>query len=797
MKTSKLLRLLSIVLITSMLGNMVLLPGSAQARSQAAPPAVASVVTGGERFMDAAPQALGSALQLAQLLDYISQVKLNELNENTLIQARQHALTTAEQAATAQGAVGAIVSGLAEQGYQVQASADMDNLVADLQTNGFDAELTTTLADFGLTSTQIDNLEAEAADNFSVRRSPLPAETVTLLQDAGLAQAEIEQVEETLADYGLADDTLPDRLAQFRASQEEMSIVRTEALVAYLQLLTKQVFVRQLAGQTGRDLTSAEVDEVIKDQLRLLIHTGYLDSLGDPDPDVGEGQWLFVERYSLRVAERLDALILDTQNVGLIVDLLLALQIHSTALAALAGDANYAKTEMDPLADFLATLLGDNLPSGLGYRQATPPFWWASALALGDYNPARLANYEPEPASEAVAVAEEQVQGRIKGLASPLWFQTAQGVVPEYDETNNEAEAIFYTNPPELPPGVLEILLLHGATITQFLWQAATGQTENPYAIGGNVVLGFWPITGILVDILGLYYEPDNWGKAFAFIGLVASLLTEGEEALAIIGASIPLTLIGTVPAAILLEVLDGGASILKNARHFVSSTTYRLLKDMRFDKILKLGGDILWHLARRAVTVVGEVNWPSDDMGAILNILQDLLSQVWDPFVAWLAYVYDHLDELDEYYELGFGEGAYLAARALNLSDEIASYTPDIIRSISKIGDELAEAGIELSDEATEGLGELAKRQPEDHIRKILYGPCPVGLAQVGSTKIRGLASPLLIPEVCKQLGEEFLTNYLKWDVQTHEAFDILVEAKGAMALDIFHKNRELLQLA
>jgi hypothetical protein len=45
--------------------NMILTPGAVQAGQQATiSPAVASVVNGGERFMDAAPLAMGNALLL-------------------------------------------------------------------------------------------------------------------------------------------------------------------------------------------------------------------------------------------------------------------------------------------------------------------------------------------------------------------------------------------------------------------------------------------------------------------------------------------------------------------------------------------------------------------------------------------------------------------------------------------------------------------------------------------------------------------------------------------------------------
>jgi hypothetical protein len=564
------LKLVSTLLIVAILMNMILTPGAVQAGQQATiSPAVASVVNGGERFMDAAPQAMGNALQLAQLLDYIAQTDEDDLTEATLIQARQHALETARQAATAQGALGAMANGLDELGYQAQAGAGVDALVADLEANGFDAELETALADAGLTSTQIANLETGTAADFTLRRTGLSTETITLLQDAGLTGAEIDQVEQTLADYGLADTTLPDRLAQLRASQEEMSLVRTQALVVSIQLLTQQVFMRQRAGDPGRDMTPADVDALVRDQLRLLIHTGYLDSLwgGNPDPDVAEGQWLFIQRYSLRVAERLDALILETHNLGLVVDLLVALQIHSTALAALAGDAPYAKADLDPLADFLARMLGDSLPGGQAARRASPPAWWAAPLALGQRNPVLIAGYQPPLESQAVALARDQAQGRIAGLAAPLGSPAAQGSVNETDETNNVDQIVFHTTPPLLPPGVLDILnqVLGGSTPLEFLWEILTGQTDNWWAIGGNVFLSFLPIGGEALDLLALFTDPSVWGKAMAFIGLLASVLSDGAEVLTAIGAVVPPTLAATVPGSALLEALDVGADHLKH----------------------------------------------------------------------------------------------------------------------------------------------------------------------------------------------------------------------------------------
>ena len=80
------------------------------------------------------------------------------VSEDVLIGARQDALATAQQAATAQGSVGAIVNGLTEADYEIQAAVDVEAGVADLDANGLDAELKTALADMGLRSGQIDQL---------------------------------------------------------------------------------------------------------------------------------------------------------------------------------------------------------------------------------------------------------------------------------------------------------------------------------------------------------------------------------------------------------------------------------------------------------------------------------------------------------------------------------------------------------------------------------------------------------------------------------------------------------------
>ncbi|MCI0577341.1 MAG: hypothetical protein L0331_14220, partial [Chloroflexi bacterium] len=579
----------SVFLIIAILSHVLFMPEVARAQQIAAlPPQATAVVTGGERFMNAAPAAMEHALKLGQLLEYIAQADPNTLPESILADARSHALEAAQQAAIAQGAVGLMAGGIDELDPQIQAAADMDALVTNLGVTGFSAEMETALVDAGLTAAQISILETNTVDAFQARhvisQTGFVTETVAYLQAGGLTPAQISQIEDEYATYGLADVTLADKLAQLRAGQEEMTLVRVEALQAYTQLLSHQVLLRFQNGQTGRAATPEEIDALVQDLLRLLTHIGYLNNLGGSgafDPEVGEGQWLFIERYSQQAADRLETLILETQNVGLVVDLFIVLQIHTTALIAQSGDAVYAKSELDVVDDVLADLLGDSLPGAQAALQAEPPFLWRLGLALsqvvGQEWLAWQALPEPEITADAVIVSKELVNGRLDRLgASTALLPPAAGDIQELDETNNVDWLHFYSAlPTDQPPGLMSILeqVIPGLQgILDFVWGALTGQSDNPFAIGANIILSFVPVLGELLDLIAIFTEPTVWGKVMALIGLLASILSDGAEILATIGAAIPPTLAATVPGSILLEAIDIGAAILKPINRFVNA---------------------------------------------------------------------------------------------------------------------------------------------------------------------------------------------------------------------------------
>ncbi len=383
-KTRRIYKIISLIMPVAMFGHLAVPPAVVHARQTILKESPAARRS--EQLFTAAPEAMEHALALGQMMAEINAANTADLTEETLVAAREQALQTAEKAAIAQGALDAIVYGVAQGDYQLQAAADMDASLGNLAATEFVTETLDALSAVGLTPAEIDRLAA--GEKFQVRRdveqNGLDAATKNLLATAGLSAAEIDGIEAEVAGYGLADTTLSTKLDQLEAAAVEMSLVRFQALTAYAQLLTRQIIWQQMNDVSGRSLTEADLDTLAEDQLRLLTHISYLENLSPdaPNPDLGEGQWLFVERYSARTVDHMDALILETQNLGLIVDLYVTLGIHATALAAQSGGANLAGEEISQWGDVLAGMMGDDLPGGQQARRAAPPLTWRMAAAV-------------------------------------------------------------------------------------------------------------------------------------------------------------------------------------------------------------------------------------------------------------------------------------------------------------------------------------------------------------------------------------------------------------------------------
>lgn len=714
-------KLTNAILVVVLLAQTILLPNYVYAQQViAVPPGAAQIIENGERFMDSAPVAIGNALQLAQSLEQIAQSDLQTVPEEWLLVARQEALQVAQQTAVAQGALGGILAGAEELEISGQDAVDLDDLVTDISANGFSEELETAFVDAGLTITQVMTLETGATDNFNLRRevaqNGFNLETVALLQSLGLSATDIAGVEETYANYGVADASLPDKLAQLDGTQAELTFVRDSALVAYIQLLSQQVFRAQLNEEIGRAITTADVDALAEDQLRLLTHIGYLNTLwgGETRPDVGEGQWLFVERYSWRVAERLTALILETHNLGLTVDLFIALQIHTVALTAQAGDPVQAKAELDKLAEIQAMLAGDNAPGGQAALQSTPSLLWRVAIAVYDSTGEDellqwVSRDEIAVADTAVTVATEQAYGRLTRLGKPTQLPAFSGSVDESDETNNTDLALFYTSRAALPDNILSLLegfIPNFEDVLDFVWGVISGQSDNPLAIGINIVLSFVPVLGEVLDLIALFTEPTVWGKAMALIGLAASIASDGSQLLAFLGI--------TIPVAVTTEIADIAASILKNVTKFISDEAVSVIARIPFDQALHRGVEVIEFIGRRII----------EGGGNLITRIETVLNNSKAAFTALLTRFGNNLDTL---YRIGFREGGYLVGRILHLSDEAASLSDEALEGLAHMGDEMAEAGIELSDEAAQGFGDATEIFGEQGTRNLFF-QCFVG---------------------------------------------------------------------
>lgn len=730
----KLNRLICVAVLIAMLGNMVLVPGAMAASQPQANDPLAALWGYGETYTTSSYDMLHNGVDLANVLTYLAEVPYLEANEFTLTKAQELALNTATEAARSLGSVG----GLSQEAEQVLptlftlAAPDPEEVFWD---NSFPAELEAGLSEWNLSQSQIDNLESEVALKSEVRQElgseGLPTSTAEYVQGMGLTLTETQRIEAALGQQGVFQGGLTRQLDRFKASQFEFATVRTQALVIYAQLLIRHMSVRQAAGIEAQAPTVADLEMIADDQLRLLIHVGHLNAQWGSEPDLekGEGDWWFIERYAGSAANRIGQLLIETQNPGLLVDFFVLKQMETTAITALAGDAAYARQELTRLAELLATAIGGDQAQAL-------------IAPLLDSQPGLLAQVWPEALKEYWQVpiepeAQAYARQRVAGLAYPL-AQTSEGVIPETDETNNRFELSFNAGPGlEYAPIGADIILqmqsLLGSMsknpVFNFLWGVLGGETDYPIAIVINAMLSMIPAVGLAFDVIGLF-DPDNLVKFMSLVGVLTSL---GEVTIVIpaLGqVSGPGSFVGDKAIA----VTKGAYKILKLA----GGPLVKILSKLPFDKAARFGTGLLTLLIERGIKVFGKVNDIWTDAARLMSELGVLVNRLWDA-LSGLAKL--GAEKLLKY---GGSEGGMLLGRILNLSDEAAAYSPKVLEGIVKLGDELAAAGVELSDDAAQGLGRLVDQFGETNASKFLKRlPCPVQLTSVNH-RVAGLASPL-----------------------------------------------------
>jgi len=237
-------------------------------------------------------------------------------------------------------------------------------------------------------------------------------------------------------------------------------------------------------------------------------------------------------------------------------------------------------------------------------------------------------------------------------------------------------------------------------------------------------------------------------GKAFALIGLVASIISDAAQVLTACGIAVPPAL-AALPAAVGSEIVDIGAAVLKGALKLLTSDVMRVVREIPFNRALDLAGDLLGHLGRAAYQAA-DGNWPLNNLEAAVQLIRSVLNNVWGPFVALVKHFDGRLADL---FALGFGDGGFLAGRVLKQGNQFND-VDKVVEGAAKIGDELSDAAAALSDEAVQGLGEVIDDAGEGGAEHLFQGlNCAINLVTGMSTKTVGLASPLTAKSVeCNQ---------------------------------------------
>jgi Spy/CpxP family protein refolding chaperone len=731
--------------------------------AQAADGPVGLLMDGGERYLDSASMAMALGLELVPLVEGIQAAAPETLDEAPIIQARELALALAEQAAAALGSVDDLADGLAAVSAELPGVAD----VAEVGAEGFPGELEAGLIDeLDIPAEQVAEMEAAfqgtIAARLEVAGTGLPPAMVAHLQEAGFNQAEIEQVASALATRGVANGGLQTRLDQFRAGQDELASARSRALALYVQLLGRQMMVRQAHGVAAEEVSEVELEALAQDELRLLIHAGHLQALWGEAPDlaVGEGDWWFIERYAGRAAERLTGVILAGQNRGLAVDLLALLQLRTLAVSAQAGDPDYAKAELDRLAALVAYRVGD--PDILAQAAGTRGLAKLLAGLVTAPGVRERVSWPVPPRSVEGAVAANQANLQDANPSNDaLGLAFAVGFLLGDEELRLDMEV------------ALEILDLQSIEDVANWLEVIVGfrDPENVGQVAVLVLVSFIPLFDVVNDLVTLVRSDDVVIRVLMLFSVVASL----GELFHFLGFTEPLGAASTVGDSF-IAVTRGAYSLGTDDAFKAMANTYEL------KPVFSLAEDFFNTAGRY---MVDEGVRLGDDAAEVVETFFTEGPRLWDDFVRY----WDEVNAIGGarlVLALGYDEGGQLVGQIARLGPDLELSEP-LVRYLDDVGDGLYGLGIRVGDDSASGLARVVGDAGEDGGRGLLRGlNCAVGFVPVASSP-RGfrLASPLAAEQGCSQETLDIATRLgieavEKWTSESVEGLGRVVRLVG-----------------
>lgn len=715
--------------------------------------AMDATVDAGEAYIEHVGGAMLHAASSVKRIDAINAVDVETLSEGSLIQAREDLWNLAQS-------LSLVIGGAKELAQSVEA-LQLDPIEAtDVQSDaqaGLPEETREDLSTYaGLSTAQVDGIESELAGRvqrrFAIASSGLPEENVVQLSNAGFTAGEIAEIESALSSWGLADSSLDTRQDQFNAARNEFAAGRSQALIAYVQLLGKQIRVRQANGIAPRAVTQEELDSLAQDELRLLIHAVHLQELWGDDPrlDIGEGDWWFIERYATRAAERLEEVILDSQNHGLVAELLFILHFASLAETARAGDPDYVKNELDAFVQLLS-FETDAQAFVVDQRGRTHGLAKFVARVVSSEPIREHIEWSLEPA--AVIVHADLIQHRLN-TGDIFTSQSPAGAIEELDETNNQLGFLFAAGLEfwdQLDVNVLLVALdilefINDGSMLAWIEAILTGDVETPAQFGATVLLGVIPVLGAIPDIISLVIDPSIFIKAVSIFGIICSL---GDV----------LALLGLEPIAGVSFLGDAASAVIKGLFKYADEAAQFVLNSLK----LKQAFNVILDFFKLTLKSVGDLGGSLDEVIEFLKKLFTGDFKLWDNFIAFVRRV-----GADTLVKMGFDEGGELIGRILRQGADLSD---EAIRAVDDIGDGLASVGARLGDDAADGLGFVATNLDETGTKRFvdaIGGAC--GIAGLTTSKV----AKLMPPKACDPSTVEEVLGIIArdWDGATKEGF-------------------------
>ena len=696
MKKHSLQNLLRNAILAALIFTFVSEPILVAAKSLQGDPqsqAIDLALQGGELYLDSISTA---TVESAKLIDYISVVQstpLSQLNEAYIEDVIDRTLDMAEQTSVALGAVDDLADGIEQIGDNVPAGVDVGQTIGA----GIPDEMRAELIAQGVPSEQVDQISASASSLFSARQSAasgLPADLQASLLGYGFTQSQIDEIEDAVAQHGLVNNSLNTRLAQFRATQDELANARSNMLILTVQLLGYQIAVRQSNGIQPRAATTAELETLSEDELRILIHAAHLNAMWDNDPsaEIGEGDWWFIEHFAERAADRLQTVIVETQNRGLVAELFVIRQMKMLAVSARTGDADYAKAELEALVGLLAYKIN----ATAYYQQHASAGLPELALARVVATPSLRENVEWPVSSSAIKTARvaSMEQMEFVGVQD---LDAFLGNFDESNETNNQAGILFLAGIPffeNLPLDILQPSLQILSTTTSpasFAWLEAilTGNTDDPKLLAANIILSIIPVIGVIPDICSLATDPSITVKALSFIGIIGSI---GDIA-ALFGISLGVaaaSFVADVSSAVIRALFKNPELTVLAFRVILDSLpladNFRIMREIITTALVKVGSNL-------------------DEIGTTIRAF-------WDDLGSFV------INARGKLLKLGINEASLTVGKIYKLVPDLSETTIELLHGIVA---DLLEQGIKLSPEAAEGLGKLARELGEDDLPKLM----------------------------------------------------------------------------